>query len=69
MSHPVEQKSHTDQHNHLTGAEPLDTSAYSHVISVRRDNVQSWKYKCYEVISDDHQSALMGNKKRVSEEV
>lgn len=51
---------HTNHHNHLTGAEPLDTNAYSRVISVRRDNVQSWKDKGYEVIADDHQSCLMG---------
>lgn len=55
--------SHTDQHNHLTGAEPLNTKDFIHVISVRRDHVQSWKDKGYEVISDDHQSALMGKRK------
>lgn len=53
--------SHTDVHNHLTGAEPLDTSSYSHVVSIRKENLTNWKG--YEVISDSTDSYLIGKKK------
>lgn len=53
--------SHTDIHNHLTGAESLDTSIYSHVVTIRKEKLKGWKG--YEVISESTDSYLIGKKK------
>lgn len=53
--------SHTDIHNHLTGAEALDTSAYEHVVTIRKEKLKGWNG--YEVISESTDSYLIGKKK------
>lgn len=57
--------SHTDVHNHLTGAEPLDTSKYGHVITIRKERLKN--FSGYEVISESTDSYLIGKKKSDSQ--
>lgn len=53
--------SHTDVHNHLTGAEKLDTSSYENVVTIRKEKFGS--FPGYEVISWSEDSYLIGRKK------
>lgn len=65
MSHKVQNVSHAEHHNHLTGKDKLDTSGFGHVVSVRADNVNEWLSKGYVVISGNKgsDSYLIGKRK------
>lgn len=63
MSHKVEQVSHAELHNHLTGQDKLDLSNFKDVVSIRKDKLESFINNGYEIISSSEDAVLVGKRK------